>query len=69
MRGDPFAMLDQFADRVPANDAEQRFPDVAAHLRVCSPCAEDLDGLLGPATDPAWRDARGERPGCSVGSA
>jgi hypothetical protein len=26
--------------------AEQRYPEVAAHLRACGPCAEDLDGLL-----------------------
>ena len=26
--------------------AEQRYPDVAAHLRACGPCAEDLEGLL-----------------------
>jgi hypothetical protein len=26
--------------------AKQRYPDVAAHLRACGPCAEDLEGLL-----------------------
>ena len=26
--------------------AEQRHPEVAAHLRACGPCAEDLVGLL-----------------------
>jgi hypothetical protein len=26
--------------------AEQRHPEVAAHLRACGPCAEDLEGLL-----------------------
>ncbi len=26
--------------------AERRYPDVAAHLRACGPCAEDLEGLL-----------------------
>jgi hypothetical protein len=26
--------------------AEHRYPEVAAHLRVCGPCAEDLEGLL-----------------------
>ena len=26
--------------------AEQRYPAVAAHLRSCGPCAEDLEGLL-----------------------
>lgn len=27
-------------------EAEQRYPEVAAHLRACGPCAEDLEGLL-----------------------
>jgi len=26
--------------------ADQRYPEVAAHLRSCGPCAEDLEGLL-----------------------
>ena len=26
--------------------AEYRYPEVAAHLRSCGPCAEDFDGLL-----------------------
>lgn len=26
--------------------AEHRYPDVAAHLRACGPCAQDLEGLL-----------------------
>ncbi len=26
--------------------AERRYPEVAAHLRSCGPCAEDLEGLL-----------------------
>lgn len=46
-----FAMLEQYTERVPTNDAAQCLPDVAAHLRVCSSCSEDLDGLLGLATD------------------
>jgi hypothetical protein len=25
-------------------EAERRYPDVAAHLRACGPCSEDLDG-------------------------
>ena len=41
-----FAMLDRFAERVLAGDAESCFPDVAAHLHVCATCAEDLRGLL-----------------------
>lgn len=27
-------------------EAECRYPEVAAHLRACGPCAEDLEGLL-----------------------
>lgn len=27
-------------------DARRRYPGVAAHLRSCRPCAEDLRGLL-----------------------
>ena len=26
--------------------AERRYPEVAAHLRSCGPCEQDLDGLL-----------------------
>ena len=26
--------------------AERRYPEVAAHLRSCGPCTEDLQGLL-----------------------
>jgi len=26
--------------------AERRYPEVAAHLQACGPCAEDLEGLL-----------------------
>jgi len=31
------------ADRAAAG---RRYPDVAAHLRACGPCEEDLEGLL-----------------------
>ncbi len=27
-------------------DAAERYPEVAAHLRACGPCAEDLEALL-----------------------
>jgi hypothetical protein len=27
-------------------EAGKRYPEVAAHLRACGPCAEDLEGLL-----------------------
>jgi hypothetical protein len=34
-------------------EAERRYPDVAAHLRACGPCSEDLDGLQATiASDP-----------------
>ena len=26
--------------------AERRYPEVAAHLRACGPCSQDLEGLL-----------------------
>ena len=31
------------ADGAPA---EERYPEVAAHLRACGPCGEDFEGLL-----------------------
>jgi hypothetical protein len=41
------AMLQLYAQLVAdGGDAEDRFPGVAAHLRACGPCADDLDGLL-----------------------
>jgi hypothetical protein len=40
-------MLDVYADEIAAGGRpEERFPDIAVHLAVCGPCAEDLDGLL-----------------------
>ena len=27
-------------------EAARRYPEVAAHVRDCGPCAEDLEGLL-----------------------
>ncbi|MGI8665063.1 MAG: hypothetical protein ACR2N4_03395 [Jatrophihabitans sp.] len=40
-------LLHLYADLVAADaGAERRYPGVAAHLRACGPCAEDLDGLL-----------------------
>ena len=32
---------------------ELRYPGVAAHLRVCRPCAEDFEGLLVAVGGPA----------------
>lgn len=40
-------LLDVYADRLAAGERpEERFPDLAAHLAACGPCAEDLEGLL-----------------------
>ena len=41
-------LLDIYAEIAVADarGAEQRYPEVAAHLRACGPCAEDLEGLL-----------------------
>ena len=41
-----FAVIERYAERVLVGDAELRFPGVAAHLRACAVCAEDLRGLL-----------------------
>ncbi len=46
--GEAMAMLHVYAELV-ATDPEAaaaRFPGIAAHLRACGPCAEDLEGLL-----------------------
>ncbi len=41
-------LLDVYAELAAADPAtaEQRFPEVAVHLRACGPCAEDLHALL-----------------------
>jgi hypothetical protein len=40
-------MLHIYAELTAAGaDAEQRYPGIAAHLRACGPCGEDLEGLL-----------------------
>jgi hypothetical protein len=40
-------LLDAYVELIVAGeDPEDRFPGIAAHLRYCLPCAEDLDGLL-----------------------
>jgi hypothetical protein len=40
-------VLHVYADMVAADAAaRERFPEVAAHLRACGPCAEDLDALV-----------------------
>jgi hypothetical protein len=34
-------------------DPDKRYPGLAAHLRNCEPCAEDLEGLLAALRGPA----------------
>jgi hypothetical protein len=33
-------------------EAARRYPDLAAHLHSCAPCAEDYQGLLAAWTNP-----------------
>lgn len=42
------ALLHVYAElaRSDVGTARERLPAVAAHLRSCGPCAEDLEGLL-----------------------
>jgi hypothetical protein len=46
--GGAMEVMDVYAELAVADRpaAEARFPGVAAHLRVCDPCAGDLDGLI-----------------------
>ena len=41
-------VMDAYAELAVAGRpaAEQRYPGVAAHLRTCDPCTEDLEGLM-----------------------
>ncbi|MFC4032327.1 hypothetical protein ACFO3J_12635 [Streptomyces polygonati] len=40
-------MLHIYVDLVAAgDDAQARYPGIAAHLRACGPCAQDFEGLL-----------------------
>jgi hypothetical protein len=41
-------VMDVYAELAVADRpaAEGRYPGVAAHLRVCDPCAQDLEGLI-----------------------
>ena len=45
--GGTMAVMDAYAELAVADRpvAEARYPGVAAHLRDCDPCAEDLAGL------------------------
>ena len=46
--GGAMEIMDVYAELAVAGGpaAEQRYPGVAAHLRVCDPCAQDLEGLM-----------------------
>jgi hypothetical protein len=46
--GKAMELLHVYAELAAADPpgAEGRYPEVAAHLRSCGPCAEDLEGLL-----------------------
>jgi hypothetical protein len=35
---------------IAGEDPERRHPGLAVHLRECSPCADELDGLVAAAT-------------------
>lgn len=40
-------LLDAYVDAVVSGiDPEHRFPGITAHLRSCTPCITDFDGLL-----------------------
>ena len=42
-----FDLLDRYVEaRLDGRNADERFPGVAAHLRICSPCLDDYKGLL-----------------------
>jgi hypothetical protein len=48
--GGTFRLLAAYVDReLESAAAETDYPGVAAHLRVCAPCAEDFRGLLATA--------------------
>jgi hypothetical protein len=45
--GETLALLHAYAEVIAAGgDPERSHPGIAAHLRTCHPCAEDLRGLL-----------------------
>lgn len=45
--GKTLRLLDTYVDLLLVGEEPQkRYPDVAVHLRDCSPCAEDFEGLL-----------------------
>ena len=46
--GGTMEVMDVYAELAVADRpaAAQRYPGVAAHLQVCDPCTEDLEGLM-----------------------
>jgi len=46
-------MLHVYVDVVAADDAEERYPGIAAHLRARGPCGEDFEALLAVVRDAA----------------
>jgi hypothetical protein len=45
-------MLHIYVDLVAAGqDADDRYPGIAAHLAACGPCGEDFRGLLAAVTE------------------
>jgi hypothetical protein len=45
--GHAMEVLHVYAELVASDaGAAERYPEVAAHLRACGPCAEDLEALL-----------------------
>jgi hypothetical protein len=47
-----FAVMDQYVDAVVrGDDVVLKYPGVLAHLRNCSACREDTEGLLAAASE------------------
>ena len=45
-----FELLDLYVEeRLASRSPEERFPGVAAHLRICDPCLDDYEGVLAAA--------------------
>jgi hypothetical protein len=45
--GQTMELLHAYCELIVAgHDPQVRYPGLAAHLRACSPCQDDLDGLL-----------------------
>lgn len=54
--GHAMKVMHAYAELLAAGeDATLRYPDVAAHLRTCSPCQEDLTGIIVLITSPEDR--------------